>query len=130
MMEPCLGREGAATEESVAAMVRGCEDGGRWRCGPAEVEEGDGCWLCHLDGWMEMRWCALPVAKARVVLMASGRVETVRLTLTCRDTVHSPISFFSVWHEVTLQLISNQNDTGTCRMEIKHCRNVAITSWF
>lgn len=36
----------------------------------------------------------LPVAKARVVLMASGRVETVRLTLTCRDTVHWPISFF------------------------------------
>jgi len=29
-MEPRLGREGAATEESVAAMVWGCEDGGRW----------------------------------------------------------------------------------------------------
>ena len=67
-MEPCLGREGAATEENVAAMVRGCEDGRRWRCGAAEVEpEGDGCWLPF--GWMEMlcclwlrqEWCSWPL---------------------------------------------------------------------
>lgn len=78
----------------------------RWRKGMAAG--------CHLDGW---RCCGvLPVAKARVVLMASGRVETVRLTLTCRDTVCTRpfLFFFFCWHEVTLQL-SNQNDTGTCR---------------
>lgn len=41
-------REGAATEESVAAMVWGCEDGGG--VDREEPEEGDGCHLVGRSG--------------------------------------------------------------------------------
>jgi len=55
--------------------------------GGEEPEEGDGC---HLVGLVS-------VAKARVVLVASGRVETVRLTLTCGDPMHSTL-IGTRWH--------------------------------
>lgn len=62
-------------------MVAGGGGGGE------EPEEGDGC---HLVGDQDM----LSVAKARVVLVTSGRVETVRLTLTCGDPMPPPLFFF------------------------------------
>jgi len=47
----------------------------------------------HLVGDQHM----LSVAKARVVLVASGRVETVRLTLTYGDPMHSTL-IGTRWH--------------------------------
>lgn len=44
--------------------------------------------------WMDGD-AVLPVAKARVVLMAPGRVKTVRLTRTCRATTAHFFSSFS-----------------------------------